>query len=224
MRLPDGYVCWAPPDNAPAVAPPPAAKRGTVTFGCFNNLAKVGPGVLALWSRILAALPGARLVLKTHALGDPGTAARCRDLAAAAGIAGERLVLAGASPHRELLAAYGEVDIALDPFPYSGGLTTLESLWMGVPVVTLGGDGFAARHSQSHLTNAGLTTLIAGGADAYVEIAVGLARDLKHLALLRAELRPRVAASPLCDGPRFTRHLEAAYRVMWRRWCDRVAI
>ena len=133
-------------------------------------------------------------------------------------------MLRGASPHRELLAAYGEVDIALDPFPYSGGLTTLESLWMGVPVVTLGGDGFAARHSQSHLTNAGLTTLIAGGADAYVEIAVGLARDLKHLALLRAELRPRVAASPLCDGPRFTRHLEAAYRVMWRRWCDRVAI
>jgi predicted O-linked N-acetylglucosamine transferase (SPINDLY family) len=224
MRLPDGYVCYAPPDDAPAVAPLPAAKRGTVTFGCFNNLAKIGPGVLALWSRILAALPGARLVLKTHALGDPGTASRYRDLAAAAGIAGERLVLRGASPHRELLAAYGEVDIALDPFPYSGGLTTLESLWMGVPVVTLGGDGFAARHSQSHLTNAGLTTLIAGGADAYVEIAVGLARDLKHLALLRAELRPRVAASPLCDGPRFTRHLEAAYRVMWRRWCDRVAI
>jgi protein O-GlcNAc transferase len=220
IRLPDGYVCYAPPDDAPAVAGLPAARRGTVTFGCFNNLAKVGPGVLAVWSRILAALPGARLALKTHALGDPGTASRYRDLAAAAGIAGERLVLMGASPHRELLAAYGEVDIALDPFPYSGGLTTLESLWMGVPVVTLGGDGFAARHSLSHLTNAGLTALIAGGADTYVEIAVGLARDLPRLARLRAELRPRVAASPLCDGPRFTRHLEAAYRVMWRRWCE----
>jgi protein O-GlcNAc transferase len=221
MRLPDGYVCFAPPDDAPAVAPLPAGKRGIVTFGCFNNLAKVGPGVLALWSRILAALPQARLVLKTHALGDPGTASRCRDLAAAAGIAGERLVLQGACPHRELLAAYGEIDVALDPFPYSGGLTTLESLWMGVPVVTLGGDGFAARHSLSHLTNAGLAALIARGADDYVEIAVGLARDLPRLARLRAGLRARVAASPLCDGPRFTRHLEAAYRVMWRRWCER---
>jgi predicted O-linked N-acetylglucosamine transferase (SPINDLY family) len=221
VRMPDGYVCYAPPDDAPAVAPLPAGRRGAVTFGCYNNLAKVGAGVLALWARILAALPDARLVLKTHALGDPDTAERYRGLAAAAGIAPQRLLLQGASPHRELLAAYGAIDLALDPFPYSGGLTTLESLWMGVPVVTLGGDSFAARHSLSHLTTAGWPELIAGGADDYVDIAVGLARDLPRLARLRAELRPRLAASPLCDGPRFTRHLEAAYRDMWRRWCQR---
>ena len=221
LRLPDGYVCYAPPDYAPAVAPLPAGRRGSVTFGCFNNLAKVGPAVLALWGRIMSALPDARLMLKTHALGDPDTAERYRALARAAGIAPRQIVLQGASPHRELLAAYGEIDIALDPFPYSGGLTTLESLWMGVPVVTLGGDGFAARHSLSHLTTLGLPALAAAGPDGYVDIAIGLARDLPRLARLREELRARMASSPLCDGPRFTGHLEAAYRVMWQHWCQR---
>lgn len=219
IRLPDGFHCYGPPDYAPEVAPLPAGANGAVTFGCFNNLAKVTPRVVALWAKVLAAVPGSRLLLKTKALDDPDAQAWYRELTAAAGIAPDRLVLAGGAPHAELLAAYGAVDITLDPFPYSGGLTTLESLWMGVPVVTLSGETFAGRHSTSHLANIGLPELIAATPDEYVAIAAGLADDRDRLAGLRASLRDRLAASPICDARRYTRNLEAAYRRMWRAWC-----
>lgn len=219
IRLPDGFHCYGPPSYAPEVAPLPAGLNGAVTYGCFNNLAKVTPQVIALWAKVLEAVPGARLLLKTKALDDPDAQAWYRERTAAAGIAPERLMLAGGAPHAELLAAYGEVDITLDPFPYSGGLTTLESLWMGVPVVTLSGETFAGRHSTSHLMNIGLTELIAATPQDYVAIAAGLANDRDRLAGLRAGLRARLAASPICDAERHTRNLEAAYRGMWRAWC-----
>ncbi len=219
IRLPDGFHCYGPPPYAPDVAPLPARANSAVTFGCFNNLAKVTPQVIALWAKVLAAVPGARLLLKTKALDDPDAQAWYRELTAAAGIAPERLMLAGGAPHAELLAAYGEVDITLDPFPYSGGLTTTESLWMGVPVITLSGETFAGRHSTSHLANVGLPELIAATPQDYVAIAAGLADDRDRLAGLRASLRARMAASPICDAQRYTRNLEAAYRAMWRAWC-----
>jgi predicted O-linked N-acetylglucosamine transferase (SPINDLY family) len=218
-RLPDGYVCFAPAAGAPPVQAPPLLASGQATFGCFNNLAKITDGVLALWGRLLAAAPGARLLLKGHGLGEAATRARLAARAGAAGIAPERLLLEGPAAVAEMLAAYQRVDVALDPFPYSGGLTTLESLWMGVPVVTLGGLTFAGRHSMTHLTQAGLPELIADGPDAYVQLAAGLAADGTRLAALRAGLRGRLAASPLCDGRRFAGHLEAAFRGMWAAWC-----
>ncbi|QEX17538.1 hypothetical protein FRZ44_28380 [Hypericibacter terrae] len=219
IRLPHCYVCYAPPPSAPEVDKLPALERGHVTFGCFNNLSKINKAVLALWSRLLLELPGSRLVMKTHQLDDMGTRQRCADLFADLGIDSTRISLLGRSAHRALLQEYNGIDIALDPFPYSGGLTTLESLWMGVPVITKKGDRFAARHSASHLTAVGLPELIAPDPDGYVALACGLAKDLPRLAALRAGLRGRMAASPLCDGPGFTRDLEAAYRTMWRRWC-----
>jgi len=221
--LPDCYVCFRPPSYAPEVGPLPARSRGFPTFGCFNNLSKINRAVIALWGELLRRIPQAQLVLKTHQLSDPGLCRRYAELFASEGVEASRLKLLGKSQHRALLNEYNKIDIALDPFPYSGGLTTLESLWMGVPVVTLGGDRFAARHSVTHLTAAGVPELIADGPDSYLRIAAELAADLPRLEALRSGLRARMAASPLLDGVRFTRNLEAAYRAMWRDWCAKQA-
>lgn len=218
VRLPDCYVCYTPPEYAPPVAQLPALRNGYITFGCFNNLAKINQHVIVLWSRILQEMPDARLLLVTKALGDPEVRERCREEFAQHGV-DDRVSFCGMLPHAELLARYGEVDVALDPFPYSGGLTTLEGLWMGVPAITLGGDRFASRHTLSHLTAVGLTEFITADEDSYVAKACALSHDLPSLEALRAGLREKMAASPLCDCRRFTRNLEDAYRTMWRRWC-----
>ena len=220
IRLPHDYICYGPPDYAPAVAPSPLARHGYVTFGCFNNLAKVTPEVIALWARILHALPSSRLRLQTRELGDSATCARYHALFKEEGVAINRIELQGHIPHRQLLTAYGEIDIALDPFPYSGGLTTCEALWMGVPVITLSGHCFAGRHSTSHLANAGLPELITTTPEEYVAVALALAQDADRLTTLRQGLRERLAASPLCDAAGYTRDLEAAYRGMWEKYCE----
>ncbi len=220
VRLPDDYACVLPREHAPAVGPLPARGNGFVTFGCFNNRAKLSTGTLALWARLLRRVPDARLLLKTHQFDD--AMVRADLLAAFAALGGDpaRVDLSGSARHFDLPAWYNRVDVALDPFPYSGGLTTLEALWMGVPVVTLGGgDRFCARHSVAHLTAVGLPELVAADAEGYLDLAAGLAGDPAALSALRAGLRDRMAASPLCDGPRFARHLEAAYRDLWRGWC-----
>lgn len=221
LALPDGYVCYSPPPYAPEVAPLPALTRGHVTFGCFNNTAKITPAVIALWSRILHAIPGARLVLKAHQLGELATSERVAAAFAGHGIPAGRIDLRGGSPHRALLAEYADIDVVLDPFPYSGGLTTCEALWMGVPTITMPGETFASRHSTSHLSNVGLTEWVVADAEEYVARAVAVAADLPGLATLRAGLRARVRASPLCDGPRFGTHLGAALRHAWQDWCAR---
>jgi predicted O-linked N-acetylglucosamine transferase (SPINDLY family) len=219
VRLPADYVCYAPPEHAPEVAPLPSRANGFLTFGCFNAAAKVTPEAIRLWARVLNAVPQSRLFLKSFAYADPEARARFLRLFAEAGVPEDRLILEGPSPHADLLAAYGRVDVALDPLPYSGGLTTLESLWMGVPVVAWPGETFASRHSASHLSNAGMPELVAASADGYVAVARGLAADLDALERLRASLRAKVAASPVCDGGTYARGIEAAYREMWRRWC-----
>ncbi|MDB5373453.1 MAG: hypothetical protein JWP04_2095, partial [Belnapia sp.] len=215
LRLPDGYLCYLPPPYAPPVNLLPALAGQGVTFGCFNNLAKLTAPVLVAWARILALLPEARLVLRTHTLGEEATRDRTARRLAAAGLPADRVTLAGGLPHRGLIEAYGGIDIALDPFPYTGGLTVCESLWMGVPTVALAGDSFAARHALSHLSNAGLADWVAEDIEAYVALAVDRARDLPALAALRQGLRAQVAASPLVDVPRFGRHLAAALRQAW---------
>ncbi len=221
IRLPDGYACYDPPAYAPGVGPLPALSRGYVTFGCFNKLVKVNSDVVALWARLLHRLPTARLVLKTRPLGDAGVRERYHAMFEAHGVERERVELLAPSPHAELLAHYNEIDIALDPFPYSGGLTTCEALWMGVPVVTLAGETFAGRHSATHVYNVGLGDWVVETPADYLAVAERWSRDVAALADLRAGLRARMAASPLCDGVRFTRNLEAAFRVMWTRYCNR---
>jgi predicted O-linked N-acetylglucosamine transferase (SPINDLY family) len=216
LRLPDGYVCYAPPPDAPAVGPLPALAYGAVTFGCFNNLAKITDPVLDAWGRILRQVPGARLVLRTHALGDATVQQAMRARLACHGIDPASVAMHGSVPHRTLLEAYNEIDVALDPFPYAGGLTVCEALWMGVPVVSLHGDGFAARHGLSHLSNVGLGAWSVPDAGAYVELAVARASRLPELAAMRAGLRRQMADSPLCDAPRFGRGLAEALRLAWR--------
>jgi predicted O-linked N-acetylglucosamine transferase (SPINDLY family) len=223
LVMPDGYVCYSPSPDAPDVGPLPTARNGHVTFGCFNNLAKVTAEVTATWCRVLDRVPGSRLVLKTHQCADPAVAGRIRAAFAAHGIEGERLELRGPSAHRTFIGEYNDIDIVLDPFPYSGGLTTCEALWMGVPTVTLPGEIFASRHSLSHLSNVGLADWVAPTAADYVDLAVAKASDPDALATLRSELRARVAASPLCDAPRFGRNLDAALRFAWREWCSHAA-
>lgn len=220
VLLPDGYICWAPPGNSSEVGALPANQPGAVTFGCFNNLAKINPLVIALWGRLLRELPQSRLLMKTRELHDGPIRERILALFEVEDVAPDRIILEGMSPHLELLNRYSAVDIALDPFPYSGGVTTIEALWMGVPVVTMPGERFASRHSLSHLNNVGLGELAAESPEAYLRIATELACDLPRLAALRAGMRDRLRASPLLQGVRFTRGLEQAFRTMWRTWCE----
>jgi predicted O-linked N-acetylglucosamine transferase (SPINDLY family) len=219
VRLPVGRLCYAPPDYAPAVAPPPRAHGGSVTFGSFNNVAKLTPAVLALWADVLRAVPGARLLIKWHSLDDADERRRLVEAFAAHGVDAARLALRGHSPHAAMLAEYGDVDIALDPFPFCGGLTSCEALWMGVPVITLPGVRPVSRQTLALLTQLGLTELAAHDAGDYVARAAALAGDAPRLAALRAGLRGRIAASTLGDPARFSRAVEDALRDLWRRWC-----
>jgi predicted O-linked N-acetylglucosamine transferase (SPINDLY family) len=218
LRMPDGYLCYDPPAAAPPVGPLPALAKGYTTFGSFNNLAKITPEVVAVWAKILHRAPTARLVLKYRGLGDPTVKQRYLDLFAAHDVGPQRLELLPFGSYAEYLATYHEVDVALDPFPFSGSATTCDALWMGVPVVTCPGETFASRHSLSHLSNVGLTETIAHDLDEYVELAVALAADLPRLSALRACLRQQMPASPLCDGKRFAAHLESILRDVWQQW------
>jgi predicted O-linked N-acetylglucosamine transferase (SPINDLY family) len=220
VRLPFGRFCYGPPEDAPEPAPPPSSAKGYVTFGGFNNLAKLNPEVAGLWSAVLRAVPGSRLVLKWASLGDPGVRRRIGRLFADAGAARDALEMRGFSPHGRMLAEYADIDIALDPFPFCGGLTSCEALWMGVPVVTWPGERFAARQTLGFLNAVGLADLAAGSAEAYVAIAASLAGDVERRAALRGSLRQRMRGSALCDARKFTPTLEAAYREMWRGACS----
>ena len=222
LRLPGCRFCYEPPEYAP---PPRAPMNGggLPTFGSFNHLAKLGPETVELWAAVLRAVPTAHLLLKWKSLGEPATREAVRARFQAAGIAAERVELRGASPHPEMLAEYGAVDIALDPVLFSGGLTSCEALWMGVPVITLKGAYPPARQTAAFLEALALNDLIADTPDRYVAIASALAADSRRIERLRAELRPRMAASPLCQAKAFTRNLEDAYRRMWKAWCASAA-
>lgn len=218
-RLPATYMAWRPPDDAPDAGPLPALESGHVTFGSFNSCYKITPQLVALWSRILASVPGARLMLLTV---DGGVAAqRIRDLFAGNGVNPQRLDIMPRVTHDEFLAAHQRADIALDSFPFHGTTTTCFSLWMGLPVVTLAGTVHASRVGVSMLNNVGLRRLIARDPDEYVAIAARLAENTAELAALRANLRGMLQRSPLADGRSCARALEAAFRGMWAAWCRR---
>jgi len=218
LRLATGFLCYAGSTDAPPVAPTPALANGHVTFASFNNVAKVNEQVVTAWARILQGVPGARLLLKSRQLDDAGARRRLLDLFSGHGIDEQRLQLEGGVLGRnEHLAAYAQVDLALDPFPYNGTTTTCEALWMGVPVIALAGQVHRGRVGASILHHAGLDELLAEDVDAYVDKALALAGDLDALGALRGGLRERMGASPLMDAEASTRDLEQAYEEMWRR-------
>jgi protein O-GlcNAc transferase len=210
VRLPGPFSVYQPPADAPSLGPLPmsGSKKG-VTFGCFNNFAKVTAEAIQLWSRLLLATPGSRIFLKSRGLDDADTTARIRMDFMREGITPERLILDG----RELsvpahLSLYYQVDVALDTFPYNGTTTTCEALWMGVPVVTLAGETHVARVGASLLTHLGIPEWIAKTPDDYVAIARALVEDQDRLKIWRDGLREKMRQSPLCDAVLFTRSLE----------------
>jgi protein O-GlcNAc transferase len=207
LRMPHDYACYGAPADAPAVGPLPALSTGRITFGCFNNCTKYSPRMMEAWATILGSMPSSRLLLKAGPLDDAGVRQRWRDWFAARGFNEDRILLEGWSPPAELLGCYDRVDVGLDTQPYSGGLTTCEALWMGIPVITFPGKTFAGRHSTSHMSNAGYEQFVAADLAGYIELAVEWAQEVNELARLRSEMRARVAKSPLCDAQQFARDL-----------------
>lgn len=219
-QLPGCFLTYQPEENAPPVQPAPSIANGCITFGSFNNIAKVNDSVIAVWAKVLLAVPFSRLMLKSFALSSVRGRKRIVDGFAAQGIPAERLDLVGWSAETQHhLELYNKVDIALDTFPYNGTTTSCEALWMGVPVISLEGEHHAARVGASLLSVLGLRELLASDVAEFVQIASRLAADPERLTALRAGLRERMAASPLLDHAGFTRNLESAYREMWQAYC-----
>ncbi len=216
VRFFDSFWCYEPLEPGPDVNPLPALSNGFVTFGCLNQFAKVNRPVLRLWAEVLRAVTGSRLLLLAPE--GPLRPATLEQLAED-GVSPERVTFVGHQPRQQYLATYHAIDVVLDTFPYNGHTTSLEALWMGVPVITLVGQTVVGRAGLSQLTNLGLPELIADTPEDFVRIAVELAGDPPRLSGLRATLRGRMEASPLMDVEGFTRGIEAAYRVLWQRWC-----
>jgi predicted O-linked N-acetylglucosamine transferase (SPINDLY family) len=220
VRLPDGFHCFGVPEDLPEIGDPPCLSGRGITFGSFNREFKVSQDTYDLWCRILRAVPGSRMIMKSVAGGDPATREYQLGEFERRGIARDRVQLIGfIASQKQHLAGYREVDIALDTFPYHGTTTTLDALLMGVPVLTLEGYNHASRVGVSLLSQVGLEDLVAHGADEYVARAIELATDTAKLRELHRTLRGRLLASPLCDGPGFARKFEYALRGMWARWC-----
>jgi predicted O-linked N-acetylglucosamine transferase (SPINDLY family) len=225
-RLPGTMWCYRPLPDMPEVSASPFARNGHITFGCFNRYSKNSPMVLAAWAQILSRVPDSQLVI---CVPEGEIRQQMARFFSERGIHTERLAAFAKLNHQDFWKLHGEVDIALDPFPFGGGTTTCETLWMGVPVVSVtgseGGDfspRFASRMGYAFLNNIGLPELVANTVSQYVDIAVRLAQDPERLAYLRASLRSKMASAPLTDEARFAREMEEAYRAMWRTWCSKL--
>jgi predicted O-linked N-acetylglucosamine transferase (SPINDLY family) len=217
IRLPDSFWCYDPLTVEPVVNGLPAASSGRVTFGCMNMFCKINDGVIDIWSEVLRAAPASSrlFILAPRGSHRQRVTESFRDR----GVDSSRVDFLDRCPRAKYLKLFHQLDLLLDTFPYNGHTTSLDSFWMGVPVVSLAGKTAVSRAGLSLATNLGLTELVATDAQQFVNIAIGLADDLPRLAQLRATLRQRMQDSPLMDAPRFTRNLEAAFRQMWQRWC-----
>ena len=220
VRLPQGFLCYGPPENAPAVSVPPAKETGRITFGSFNALPKMNAEVIAVWSEILRQVSGSSLLLKCKQLADKPTQKNYLEEFTRNGISPDQVRMIAHTPSfREHLAWYNKIDIGLDPFPYNGTTTTCEALWMGVPVISLQGERHSARVGASILSNIGLTELIARTPKAYIRKAIELALNCDRLQELRSGMRSRIASSPLTDAEGFARGMESVYDQVWWEWC-----
>ncbi|MBF0589039.1 MAG: tetratricopeptide repeat protein [Magnetococcales bacterium] len=216
LRMPHCYAVYRPPVEPPQAAhPAPCIQKGFVTFGALQNPIKINHEVACRWAEILAAVPGSRLVLQYHFMTHPENRKRILKPMTALGVDAERIDFHDRTDPQSLLTRYQQIDIALDTFPYSGGLTTCEALWMGVPVVTFPGRSFAGRHAASYLHGAGLTETIARNATHYVEKAIALGHDPRRIAELHAKLRQQTAASPMADPSTFTK---ALHQQLYQAW------
>jgi predicted O-linked N-acetylglucosamine transferase (SPINDLY family) len=216
VRLPETFWCYDPLTDQPPVNPLPALAGKPLTFGCLNKFAKVNRHVLELWARVLLAAPNSRLIL----LADPGSHRdRTISVFAEAGVEPDRIQFESRRSRADYMRLYHNLDIALDTFPYNGHTTSLDALWMGVPVVSLVGSLPVSRAGLSLATNIGLPEFAVDSSEAFVARALDLANDLPKLAELRSTLRARMQASPLMDSRRFVRSMEAIFREIWRQWC-----
>jgi predicted O-linked N-acetylglucosamine transferase (SPINDLY family) len=221
IRLPHGFLCYQPPSNTPPVNDLPVLQKGYVTFGCFNNLAKVNPELVDYWCQILNTLPTAKMIIKSKPLADPPTRDYLTGLFEQHGINPSRLEIYGnINPYNEHLALYHHIDIALDTFPYHGTTTTCEALWMGIPVITLAGKSHVSRVGVSLLSSVGLQSLIADSPPDYIQKAIVLGQNPPQLQQLRSNLRAMMQSSPLTNGPLFTQSFESALRTMWQNYCS----
>ncbi len=214
-KLTRSYWCFQPVMDL-EVSELPAEKTGYVTFGALNNFIKTSPAALETWGRILARLPGSRLMIFTV---EGQHRNRLREMFGKMGVEGERVEFAGRNSMGEYMKLFHRIDIALDSFPYAGGTTSCDALWMGVPVVTLAGKTAIGRGGVSILSNIGLGDLIAGTTEEYVETAVKLAGDHGRLKELRRTMRDRMRASPLMDAKGFAADMERIYAEIWKKWC-----
>ena len=216
-RLPLPRLPFSPPHDAPEPASaPPAVANGFITFGCFNNLAKLNPQVVSAWARILAGTPGSRLLLKSRHFDQPTARQALLDGFASFGVAADRIQLEGIEKRDRYFAAFERMDIALDPFPFTGGMSTLDALWMGVPVVSKRGDRMIGRQGEMVLGAVGLTDWLADDVEAYVAVAKARAADRDGLVALRVSLRARVAAAPFAEPATYGKALAEAVWAMWR--------
>jgi protein O-GlcNAc transferase len=219
--LPDGMWCYCPDSDAPPIAPSRAAVTGRVVFASFSQWAKINQDVLQLWGRLLRRVPASHLLLKGPAADDVAACRSALQVFGTEGVAADRVhFIDRAATHVQHLAQYECADIALDPFPYHGATTTCEALWMGLPVVVLAGRTHVSRVGVSLLSRVGLSEFIAQSPEHYLQIASELANDVRRLANLRFFLRDRMQQSLLMDAPGFASRVEAAYRQMWRTWCE----
>lgn len=219
LRLPNCRFCYQAQPYTPDVAPLPFKRNSYITFGSFNNITKISNNVVELWSKIMHGVPGSKLLLKAKSFSDPDVVQDFRERFARHSITAERIEMRALSPHAEMLAEYGDVDIALDTFPFNGGATTCEALWMGVPVVTLVGNIPIHRQSKAFLDVIGFSDLVAETKDEFCDIALSLANNIERLDSIRGQLRAAMAASPLCNGSEFTENLENTFRHVWSLWC-----
>jgi len=224
LRLPGGFLCYQPPSDCPEVEPPPVLKQGTITFGSFNNLAKVNSRVIDAWVAILEGVPASRLILKSKPLADSDTRDYVLKRFKSRGVDADRIELLGWLPDKtQHLELYSRIDVALDTFPYNGTTTTCEAMWMGVPVISCAGETHVSRVGVSLLSSVGMENLIAESIEGYVRKAIALCEDVDELGELRRILRSRMQNAPLTDSKLTVRSLEDAYRGMWRRYCEGAA-
>jgi protein O-GlcNAc transferase len=219
IYLPGGLACFRPPAESPAVGPLPALQRGTPTFGSVNSNPKINAGCIGLWARVLCQVPGSRMILKLDGGGDAGVRSTFLRQFESHGVEPGRVEVVGTMPYQDYLGLYHRIDLLLDATPYNGCITTLEGLWMGVPIVTLTAQTYVSRVGLSILTRLGLEIFAAATADEVVAKAAAFASQPAELAQIRRSLRSLMLASPLCDPRRMGRELEQAYRSAWQHWC-----
>jgi len=217
-RLPRTYWCYSAPQEAPEIGPPPAETNGFITFGCLNNFAKVTPTMIECWGKLLLSITESRLLLHSF---EGSHRERVRKQLEQLGVDPSRVDFVARLPMKEYFEQYNKIDIALDTFPFAGGTTTCDALWMAAPVVSRAGQTAVSRAGLSILSNLGMPEWVADDPEQYISIASGLARDIPRLSELRQTLRQRMLGSPLMDAAAFTRDVESAFRQMWRQWCAR---